>query len=256
MSDTTTDFENEDSFDFTWLRDSGEEMTEGKDIQAAEHEDRKERPLKVEEVSEKKYKRRSKKKRQRVEDYVRPSLAKELYEDVKTVVIAVALAFIISTFVILNAKVPSGSMRNTIAVNDKLIGNRLAYVFSEPKRGDIVIFKYPDDESQKFIKRVIGLPGDEVVIQNHAVYVNGVKLEEDYIREEMLTAQTAVIYHVPEDCYFMLGDNRNNSKDSRFWTNTYVRKDQILAKALFRYYSGNDKSLAFKWLNQKQEYDV
>ena len=106
----------------------------------------------------------------------------------------------------------------------------------EPERFDIVIFKYPDDESQLFIKRVIGLPGETVEIKDGKVYIDGSEtpLDDSFIPETMKGSFGP--YQVPEDCYFMLGDNRNNSKDSRYWKNTYVRFDQIVGKAVIRYY--------------------
>ena len=126
-------------------------------------------------------------------------------------------------------------MENTILTGDRLIGFRLAYLFHEPERGDIVIFKYPDDESQNFVKRVIGIPGDVINIRNGYVYVNGEMLEENYIREPMNSDGEDLTYVVPSGSYFMLGDNRNISQDSRYWKNTYVSRKNILAKAWFRY---------------------
>ena len=121
---------------------------------------------------------------------------------------------------------------------DRIFGNRLAYLFEEPERFDIVIFKYPDDESQRFIKRVIGLPGETVEIREGKVYIDGSETPLD----DSFTPETPVgdygPYTVPEGCYFMLGDNRNNSKDSRMWDNPYVKKEKILGKAVLRYFPG------------------
>ena len=170
---------------------------------------------------------------------------KELFSYVKLIVIAVIIAFICTQFIIVNAKVPTGSMKNTIMEDDRLIGFRLSYVFSKPERGDVVIFKYPDDETQNYVKRVIGLPGDIITISQGVVSVNGDILEEDYIREPMKITEDET-YIVPTGHYFMMGDNRNNSLDSRFWTNTFVAKDKILAKAIFKYFDGTNKNLTFK----------
>ena len=128
------------------------------------------------------------------------------------------------------------------------IGFRLAYLFHEPERGDIVIFKYPDDESQNFVKRVIGIPGDVIQISNGHVYVNGEQLEENYLREPMNNDGEELTYVVPADSYFMLGDNRNNSKDSRYWTNTFVSKDKIIAKVSFRYFNVRTKRFTFSFI--------
>lgn len=162
------------------------------------------------------------------------TIFKELFEYLKLLAIAIAVALIINNFVIVNAQVPTGSMNSTILEGDRIIGFRLSYLFSKPERGDIIIFRYPDDESQNFVKRVIGLPGDTVVIENGIVYVNGEILEEPYLNEPMYGSFGP--YFVPEGCYFVLGDNRNDSRDSRYWVNTYVTSEQILAKAIFKYY--------------------
>jgi signal peptidase I len=162
---------------------------------------------------------------------------KEIWEWVKIIVSAAVIALVLNNFIIANSKVPSGSMENTIMTNDRVIGSRLSYLFADPERGDIVIFHYPDNEKVYFVKRVIGLPGDTVDIYGGHVYLNGSQepLMEEYIREPMMP-EIPMHFEVPEDCYFMLGDNRNYSKDARFWTNTYVKKEKIIAKVLFRYY--------------------
>lgn len=166
----------------------------------------------------------------------------EVLSYVKIVAAAVIIAFVFSRYVIVNAEVPTGSMKSTIMEKDKLIGFRLAYVFSEPERGDIIIFKYPDNEQQNYVKRVIGTPGDVVQIKDGKVYVNGELLEEDYLYEPMESTSIEETYVVPEGHYFVMGDNRNSSLDSRYWKNTYVAKNKIVAKVLFRYYDGyNDK---------------
>lgn len=168
------------------------------------------------------------------------TILQELFSYVKILAAAVVIALIINNFIIINASVPTGSMIHTINKGDRLIGLRFAYIFSSPKRGDIIIFKFPDDTSQKFVKRVIGLPGDVVEIKCEDdgvhVYVNGSLLNEPYLHEEMYSTKDYT-YIVPADSYFVMGDNRNDSKDSRYWQNTYVPKDYILAKAVFKYYS-------------------
>lgn len=164
------------------------------------------------------------------------SLGRELLEDVVLVIVVLAVVFILKNYVLINAVIPSGSMENTIMTGDRVFGNRLAYRFGEPERGDIVIFKYPDNEEELYIKRVIGLPGDKVEIRDGLVYLNdsAKPLEEPYLKETPVGDYGP--YQVPEDGYFMLGDNRNWSKDSRFWENTYVTREEVLAKAVFRYY--------------------
>jgi signal peptidase I len=166
------------------------------------------------------------------------NLKKELISWVQTIVFAFVCAFIITHVFIVNARVPSASMETTIMTGDRLIANRLAYKFSDPERFDIVVFKYPDDPEQKtlYIKRIIGLPGDKIEIKDNEIYINDnpTPIDSSFIREPMLTADA--VYNVPEDSYFMMGDNRNNSADSRFWQDKFVKKDKILGKAVFRYY--------------------
>ena len=160
-------------------------------------------------------------------------VVKEIFSYVVIFAAAVIIAFCVNKFVIINAHVPTSSMDPTISINDKLIGNRLAYLFKNPERGDIIIFKFPDDESQIFIKRVIGLPGEPMQIVEGELFIDGELIEEDYIKDSMRGNYGP--YEVPDNSYFVLGDNRNVSEDSRFWKNTYVRKNKILAKAWFRY---------------------
>ena len=157
-----------------------------------------------------------------------------IWDYAKTFLIIFLVVFALNKLVYINAVIPSESMQTTIMKGDRIIGSRLAYKSKDPQRFDIVIFKYPDDESQLFIKRVIGLPGETVEIKDGKVYIDGVEKEEDFLPEPMRGSFGP--YTVPDNCYFMMGDNRNNSKDSRYWKNTFVRFDQIVGKAVLRYY--------------------
>lgn len=164
------------------------------------------------------------------------NIFKEILSILGTMAIAAGLVFLLKEFIIINAFIPSSSMENAIMPGDRVIGNRLAYLSKEPERGDIVIFLYPDDESQLFVKRVVGLPGEEVVIEDAKVYVEGILLEEPYLKEEWLVGNDSYAFEIPEGSYLVLGDNRNNSKDARYWDNTYVEEDKILGEAVFRYW--------------------
>ena len=188
-------------------------------------------------------------KEQEVKQSQKSSLKAELISNIKIFLSACIIAFLFSHFVIMNAQVPTGSMISTIMEGDRLIGFRLSYLFNDPKRGDIVIFKYPDNEKENYVKRIIGVPGDVIQIENNIVYVNGEAIDEPYLYEPMTGNIASRTYIVPEDCYFMMGDNRNGSFDSRMWTNTYVSRDKILAKVIFRYYSGAENKLSFKLYN-------
>ncbi len=168
------------------------------------------------------------------------SWKRELWEWVKIVLSAAAIAFVLNTFIIANSQVPSGSMENTIMTGDRVIGSRLTYRFEDPQRGDIAIFRFPDNEKIYYVKRIIGLPGETVDIVDGKVYVTGSdgetrQMEEPYLREPMIP-EAPMHFEVPEDSYFMLGDNRNYSSDARRWKNTYVHRDKIIAKVLFRYF--------------------
>lgn len=168
------------------------------------------------------------------------SKLRELISWILTVVVAVVLALVLNWYVLINAEIPSGSMENTIMTDDKIIGFRLSYLFSDPDRGDIIIFRNPDKESENFIKRVIGLPGETVRIDNGCIYIDGVLLEEDYLKEDWTQATGPYLFEVPEESYLVLGDNRNNSSDARYWKHTYVERDKILGKALFCYWPLKD----------------
>ena len=168
--------------------------------------------------------------------YNGPSIMAELWEDIKMIIFVVVVVFIVNNVLLINAKIPSESMEDTIMTGDRIFGNRLAYINKDPQRFDIVIFKYPDDETQLFIKRVIGLPGETVEIRDGKVYIDGAEtpLDDSFTPEPPQGNWGPEV--VPEGSYFMLGDNRNRSKDSRFWTNTFVKKEKILGKAVLRYF--------------------
>ena len=164
------------------------------------------------------------------------SVIKEVRDYVFLIILAFVLAFLMNKFVYANAEVPTGSMIPVVQPNDRLIVNRLAYLFKEPKRGDIVMFAFPDDEKDNYLKRIIGLPGEKVEIKNGLAYINDSEkpLDEPYINDPPNGNYGP--YNVPEGCYFMLGDNRDESKDARFWNNTYVKKEKIVGKAWLKYY--------------------
>lgn len=161
---------------------------------------------------------------------------KEVKEYVRMIVFVIIVVFVVNNVVLINAKIPSESMEETIMTNDRIFGFRLAYKFDEPKRYDVIIFKYPDDPSELFIKRIIGLPGETVAMRDGKVYINDSEepLDDSFCPEKPLGDFGP--YTVPENSYFMLGDNRNYSKDSRFWEIKYVRDDLIVGKALIRYF--------------------
>lgn len=164
---------------------------------------------------------------------------KELLEWIVLLGCTVAAVVIFNSFIVVNARIPSGSMKDGIQEGDRIFANRLAYLNSDPERMDVIMFRYPDDRSQIFVKRIIGLPGETVTIVDGKVYINDSEtpLDDSFIPEPMKGSFGP--YEVPEGCYFVLGDNRNNSLDSRKWENTYVPREDILGKAGFRYWPLN-----------------
>jgi signal peptidase I len=181
-----------------------------------------------------------------------PRLVKLIKEYVEALLIAALLALFIRSFVVKAYKIPSGSMLETLQIGDHLLVNKFLYgvklpftdftviPISEPKFQDIIVFEFPEDPSKDFIKRVIGLPGDVIEIKDKEVYRNGVKLVEPYIRHTDPNILPTVRdsygpITVPAGKYFCMGDNRDESYDSRFWG--FVREDQIQGKAWIIYWS-------------------
>lgn len=151
------------------------------------------------------------------------------------IIISIFLAIIINNFVVFKIKIPSESMAPTLNIGDRLLAYRI-YNTKNLSRGDLVVFKYKP-QGKLFIKRLIGLPNDEIIINNGVVSVNGEMLEENYIENNMLYNGR---FKVPEDSYFFLGDNRNNSFDSRFWDYPYIASSDIRGKAFLKVYPFNE----------------
>ncbi|KKM11863.1 signal peptidase I [Clostridiales bacterium PH28_bin88] len=137
-------------------------------------------------------------------------------ELLESVVIAVILATVIRFFLFQPFYIPSGSMEPTLSPGDRIIVNKLTYRFSEPNRGDVIVFKYPLDPQKDYIKRVVAVAGERVEIRNSEVYVNGEAIGEPYLPEGLVFNDFGPV-EVPRDSYFVMGDNRNNSQDSRVW---------------------------------------
>lgn len=157
-------------------------------------------------------------------------------EGLKTLSLSVILALGIRTFIAEARYIPSGSMEPTLQINDRLIVDKLSYDFAPPQRGDVVVFNPTASLRQQnfkdaFIKRVVGLPGETVEIKSGQVYVNGSALNEPYIAAPAKQWNPVV---VPPDSYLVLGDNRNNSFDSRYWG--FVPRSDIIGRAVFRFY--------------------
>jgi signal peptidase I len=154
-------------------------------------------------------------------------------EDAKSILkFAIWLILFVAAFklVFIQARIMSGSMEPTLMTGDRALFNRLAYTFGEPERGDIILFK-SEEFGQNFTKRIIGLPGDVITFSDGEVYVNSECLPEDYLEDGVYSVSDKT-FEVPEGCYFLLGDNRGNSNDSRFWTDPYIPKNKIYGRYL------------------------
>ncbi len=177
---------------------------------------------------------------QETDAQVRSSKAwRSLRENLILIAIALVLAFFIRTFVAEPRYIPSDSMLPTLHTGDRLVVEKISYRFNSPKFGDIVVFQPPPElqrrgysEDQAFIKRVIGTPGDTIKIDDGKVYVNDNLLQENYIKEP--SVKPFPLVKVPENQYFMMGDNRNDSNDSRYWG--FLPKTNMIGKASFRFW--------------------
>lgn len=178
-----------------------------------------------------------------------------IWEYVRIVIFACIAGLLINRFVLINAKIPSGSMEDLLQIDDQIFGCRLSYLLHGPERYDVVMFTYPVDGETIYIKRVIGLPGETVEIKDGKIYIDGSNqpIEENYLPEEWTVNNDGYVFEVPEDCYLMLGDNRNISEDARAWAQCaiedgvasseeeaqkyiYVHKDKIIGRAILKYY--------------------
>jgi len=169
-------------------------------------------------------------------------------EIIQSLVVAVVLALIIHTFVMQNFRIPSASMEPTLQIQDYIFASKLNYRFQEPKRGDIVVFKYPVDTKRYFVKRLIAVGGETVAFRNSQLLINGQPVSEDclppglripdYGPVEVLPPGLRIPDYgpveVPAGNYFMMGDNRNNSSDSREWG--FVPRNLIVGKEVFIYW--------------------
>ena len=191
---------------------------------------------------------------------IAPKEKSRLRENIEAIIVAVILALFIRTFVVQAFKIPSGSMKETLLIGDHILVNKFIYgvklpyvdktiiEIKAPKREDIVVFKYPEDPSLDFIKRVVGVAGDVVEIRDKNVYVNDELVERDYAIHTQPHSLPATFSRrdnfgpvtVPTNSLFVLGDNRDNSKDSRFWG--FVDLSAVRGKAFMIYWSWNKRN--------------
>jgi len=168
-------------------------------------------------------------------------------EWIEPIIIAVVLALIIRTFVVQAFKIPTGSMRTTLIEGDRILVNKFIYKFTQPKRGDVIVFISPEDKKKDFIKRLVGLPNENIQILNGAILVNNNPVEEGsllkkqhyYNRGDFGVEGQSVM--VPNDAYYVLGDNSISSRDSRYWG--FMPKKYLLGKAFLIYWPPNRISM-------------
>ncbi len=181
-----------------------------------------------------------------------------LREYFESIVIAVILALFVRTWVVQAFKIPTGSMENNLLIGDHLLVNKFVFgpatgpvergvlPMRDPRRGDVVVFKYPDEPDRDFIKRVIGVPGDTLELRSKKVFINGQPLEEPYVHflepahdaQEITSFDVRERYgpvRVPDGQYFVMGDNRDNSQDSRYWG--FLPRHYVKGRALMIYWS-------------------
>jgi len=196
----------------------------------------------------------------------KPYKAKHIVREyAESIIIAILLALVIRTFIVQAFKIPSGSMEDTLAIGDHLLVNKFIYgtkipftaisflKLRDPRRGDVIVFEYPEDPSKDFIKRVIGTPGDTVEVKNKQVFVNGkvylnpheVHKESDLVPKESNPRDNKDAVTVPPGSYFVMGDNRDRSYDSRFWG--FVTSDKIKGLAFIKYWSWDKDKLRVRF---------
>ena len=188
-----------------------------------------------------------------------------LRENVEAIVLAIVIALFIRTFVVQAFKIPSGSMKQTLLIGDHILVNKFIFgvklpligktliPIKDPHRGDIIVFKFPEDPKKDFIKRVVGVGGDVVEIKNKQVYVNGkpenrsrgVHMDPQVYSGLIQPRDNYGPVTVPSDSLFVLGDNRDHSYDSRFWG--YVNLKDVKGKAFIIYWSWDKKGFGVRW---------
>jgi signal peptidase I len=161
-------------------------------------------------------------------------LAFELRSWIRNILIALAIAIFIVVFVVRPVKVEGTSMQPHLVDQERIFVSRFIYRFADIRRGDVVVFWYPKDRSKSFIKRVMGVPGDEVEIRKGIVYINDSRMHEPYLSPEYRDFGSFKKVVVPAGQYFVLGDHRNSSNDSRSWG--FVSQELIYGKAVFGYW--------------------
>lgn len=168
-------------------------------------------------------------------------MIKDVIDILKSVAIAAVAALLLITFVFETVSVDGFSMNPTLNDRDRLIVEKVTYYFRQPLPGDIVVIKYPANPEEKFIKRVVAVAGNTVEVKNNTLYINGEAKKEDYLLEKTMADFNKVT--VPEGTIFVMGDNRNNSRDSRYSDVGFVKRSMVVGRAVLRLYPFSDFGL-------------
>lgn len=167
-----------------------------------------------------------------------PKIKSKIKEYVESIVVAFILAMVVRTYVIQAFKIPSGSMEPTLKPRDRILVNKFIYRFKEPERGDVIVFRYPLEPKRDFIKRLIAKSGDIIKIENGYIYINGEKFDSHPVIRRIYYYNRGTYGNgpikVPENSYFVLGDNSLFSQDSRYWG--FVPKKYVRGKAIVIYW--------------------
>jgi len=161
-------------------------------------------------------------------------------EMLESIAIAIILAVIIRVFLFQPFFIPSGSMEPTLTEGDRIIVSKMNYRLSEPQRADVIVFKYPVDPRKDFIKRVIGLPGETLLIRDSKIFIDGKLIEQPFLPPGLKYGDFGPV-SIPEGEYFVMGDNRNNSDDSRGWGT--LPRENIIGEAVLIYWPVNRSGL-------------
>jgi signal peptidase I len=162
-----------------------------------------------------------------------PKKTRVFSDILESLVIAVLLAVLLRAFVFVPRVIPSGSMIPTLYEKDRIIVSKITYRFHQPERGDVMVFRYPLDPKRNYVKRIIGLGGETVVLSDNKLYINDRLVSETYLPPDTTFYDFGPI-KVPPESYFVLGDNRMNSQDSRVWG--FVERRLVIGKAVLLYW--------------------
>ena len=164
------------------------------------------------------------------------SASRSILETIGILIGAIVVAWFLQAYLVKPFQIPSESMEKTIDPGDRILVNRLAYRFGDIERGDIIVFKSPQDPNTDFVKRVIAVAGDTIEVKRGQVIINGEPQVENYINPDTVDVSNFPATTIPPGNVFVMGDNRTNSQDARFWSPPWLPVDSVVGKAFFIYW--------------------